>query len=238
MSLAGKVAIVTGASQGIGEGVAEAFIARDYSVLVTSRNMESAKRTDRILPVAVDIAEPGAAAHIVDQALSEFGRIDTLVNNVGMFLSKPFIEYSEDDLAQLLAVNLLSFYRMSQLCAAIMLQQGHGHIVSISTILVEQPMSAVPGVLPVMTKGGINAASRSMAIEYAGSGLRVNVVAPGVIKTPMNKPDHYDYLSTLHPMQRMGEIREIVDAVIYLENATFVTGEIINVDGGAHAGRW
>lgn len=237
MSSEQKVAVVTGGSQGIGEGLVAAYLDLGYAVVATSRTIKPSD-SQNLLSLAGDISDPRTATEVVNAAIERFGRIDTLVNNVGMFLSKAFIEYTEEDIDKLISTNLLSFFRMSQRTAAHMVRQGSGHIVSISTVLVEQPMTILPGVLPIMTKGGINAASRALAMEYATLGVRVNVVAPGVIKTPMNPVEYHRVLAGMHPMQRMGEIREIVDAVLYLERATFVTGEIMNVDGGAHAGRW
>jgi NAD(P)-dependent dehydrogenase (short-subunit alcohol dehydrogenase family) len=237
MNDAQKVAIVTGGSQGIGEGIVTAYLDLGYAVVATSRTITQ-NGSRNLVSVAGDISNPHTASEVVNTAIERFGRIDTLVNNVGIFVSKPFIDYTEEDVDKLISTNLLSFFRMTQKTATHMLRQGSGHIVSISTVLVEQPMTVLSGVLPIMTKGGINAASRALAMEYATSGIRVNVVAPGVIKTPMNPVEYHGVLAVMHPMQRMGEIREIVDAVLYLERASFVTGEIMNVDGGAHAGRW
>jgi NAD(P)-dependent dehydrogenase (short-subunit alcohol dehydrogenase family) len=165
--------------------------------------------------------------------------VDTLVNNAGAFLSKPFTEYTESEFSALVQVNLGGFFRISQEAIAEMLRRGSGHIVDItSSLLAEQPLKALPAALMAITKGGINAVTRSLAIEYADKAIRVNAVAPGAIRTPMHAINTHGFLATLHPMGRIGEIQEIVDAVLYLEEAAFVTGEILHVDGGANAGRW
>ena len=188
--------------------------------------------------MAGDISEPETAERIVGTALERFGRIDTLVNNAGVFLSKPFIEFTEDDYARNMAINVAGFFHITQRAAAAMLKQGSGHIVSITTTLVDQPMAGVPAALASLTKGALNAVTRSLAIEFATSGVRVNAVAPGIIKTPMHPVETHAALAALHPVGRMGEIRDVVDAVLFLESAPFVTGEILHVDGGQHAGRW
>jgi NAD(P)-dependent dehydrogenase (short-subunit alcohol dehydrogenase family) len=160
------------------------------------------------------------------------------VNNAGIFIAKPFTEYTEDDFAAKISVNLAGFFHISQRAVRQMLAQGGGHIVNLTTTLVNQPVKGVPSALASLTKGGLDAVTRSLAIEYADKGIRVNAVAPGVIKTPMHAPDTHAFLAGLHPLGRMGEVREIVEAVLYLESATFVTGETLHVDGGAHAGHW
>jgi NAD(P)-dependent dehydrogenase (short-subunit alcohol dehydrogenase family) len=237
MSTQSKVAIVTGASQGIGAAVTEALSAQGYRVAANSRSIPP-RDDDAVVNVAGDIADPAVAEKVVSAAIERFGRIDTLVNNAGVFIAKPFTEYTEADYAQVLSVNLGGFFRVTQLAAAQMLRQGSGHIVNITTSLVDQPIAGVPSALASLTKGGLNAVTRSLAIEYAGKGVRVNAVAPGIIKTPMHPPASHAALAPLHPMGRMGEIDEIVEAVLYLEGASFVTGEVLHVDGGQHAGRW
>ncbi|MGO4722447.1 MULTISPECIES: SDR family NAD(P)-dependent oxidoreductase [unclassified Inquilinus] len=232
-----KVAVVTGASQGIGAGLAAGFRKRGYRIVANSRTIGPAASED-VLTVAGDVADPDTARRIVDVAIAGFGRIDTLVNNAGLFLPKPFLDYTAADFASVVAVNLAGFFHVSQLAAAAMLRQGSGHIVTITTMLVGQPMTAVPAALAALTKGGIDAVTRSLAIEYAGRGIRVNAVSPGAIDTPMHRPEAHGFLATLHPLGRMGTIEEIVEAVMYLETAAFVTGETLHVDGGAHAGRW
>jgi NAD(P)-dependent dehydrogenase (short-subunit alcohol dehydrogenase family) len=230
-----KVVIITGASQGIGADLVKGYRDRNYRVVANSRSIKPSSDPD-ILTVAGDIADPATAQRIVSEALKRFGRIDTLVNNAGVFVAKPFTDYTEEDYASMLAINLGSFFRLTRLVAAEMLKQGSGHIVQVTTSLVDHANSNVPSVLASLTKGGLNAATKSLAIEYAKKGVRVNAVAPGVIKTPMHAPETHEFLANLHPVGRMGESRDIVDAILFLENAAFVTGEILHVDGGQSAG--
>ncbi|HUC19836.1 MAG TPA: SDR family oxidoreductase [Acetobacteraceae bacterium] len=237
MEPAQRVAVVTGASQGIGTDLVKGFTGLGYQVVANSRTIKPIASSN-VLTVAGDIADPETADRIVEAAISRFGRIDTLVNNACIFLFKPLIEYTDADLSTCVAVNLTGFFHISQRAAARMLQQGRGHIVIITTTLVDQPMAAVPAVLAALTKGGLNAVTRSLALEYAERGVRVNAVSPEIIKTPMHRTETHDFLATLHPVGRMGTIEEIVDAVLYLESVDFVTGEILHVDGGQHSGRW
>jgi NAD(P)-dependent dehydrogenase (short-subunit alcohol dehydrogenase family) len=237
MSTERKVAIVTGASQGIGAGLVEGFLAKGYRVVANSRSIKPSDKPD-LVTVAGDIADPQVAKRVVATAIERFGRVDTLVNNAGIFVAKPFIEYTAEDLANVVAVNVAGFFHVSQQAAARMLSQRSGHIVNVTTSLVDQPIAGVPAALASLTKGGLDAVTRGLAIEYADKGIRVNAVSPGIIKTPMHKPETHDFLARLHPMQRMGEVKEIVDAVLYLDSAGFVTGEVLRVDGGQHAGRW
>jgi NAD(P)-dependent dehydrogenase (short-subunit alcohol dehydrogenase family) len=230
-----KVVIITGASQGIGAELVKAYRDRNYRVVATSRSIKPSSDPD-VLTVAGDIADPATAQKIVSQALERFGRIDSLVNNAGIFIAKPFTDYSVEDYASVIAINLGSFFHLSQLAAAEMLKQGSGHIVQITTSLVDHANSNVPSVLASLTKGGLNAATKSLAIEYGRKGIRVNAVAPGVIKTPMHAPETHEFLANLHPVGRMGEAKDIVDAVLFLEGAAFITGEILHVDGGQSAG--
>lgn len=232
-----KVALITGASQGIGADLVRAYRARGYGVVANSRSITSDAFEDpEVVTVDGDVADPRTAERAVAAALDHFGRIDTLVNNAGLFIAKPFVDYTEADFASKIAVNLSGFFHMTQRAAARMLQQGSGHILNITTSLVEHPLSQVPSSLAALTKGGLAAVTRSLAIEYAGRGVRVNAVSPGIIKTPMHAPETHDFLAKLHPMGRMGEIAEVVEAVLYLESAGFVTGEVLHVDGGQHAG--
>ena len=230
-----KVAIITGASQGIGEALVKGYRDRNFRVVATSRSIKPSSDPD-ILAVAGDIADPKTAERVVFKALERFGRIDTLVNNAGIFIAKPFTDYTDEDYANVLSINLSGFFHITQRAAKEMLKQGSGHIVQITTSLVDHASSSVPSVLASLTKGGLNAATKSLAIEYAGRGVRVNAVSPGVIKTPMHGPETHEFLAKLHPVARMGEVRDIVDAVLYLEGAGFVTGEILHVDGGQSAG--
>jgi NAD(P)-dependent dehydrogenase (short-subunit alcohol dehydrogenase family) len=230
-----KVAIITGASQGIGADLVKGYRDRNYRVVANSRSIKPSSDPD-ILAVVGDVSDPAIAQRIVSTAIERFGRVDTLVNNAGIFIAKPFTDYTEEDYASILAVNLGSFFRITKLAAAEMLKQGSGHIVQVTTSLVDHANSNVPSVLASLTKGGLNAATKSLAIEYAKKGIRVNAVAPGVIKTPMHAPETHEFLANLHPVGRMGESRDIVDAVLFLEGAGFVTGEILHVDGGQSAG--
>ncbi|MDK1386524.1 SDR family oxidoreductase [Sinorhizobium sp. 8-89] len=237
MSQETKVAVVTGASQGIGAAIVSAYRARGYAVVANSRNI--AESGDRgIVAVGGDIGERAVAEKVVATAVERFGRIDTLVNNAGIFIAKDFTEYTEEDFRNVLNVNVAGFFYVSQLAAKQMLKRGDGHIVQITTSLVNQPMAGVPSVLASLSKGGLDAATRSLAIEYAPKGIRVNAVSPGIIKTPMHPQENHAFLADLHPVRRMGEVSEIAEAVLYLEDAKFVTGETLHVDGGQHAGRW
>ncbi|ARP80148.1 3-oxoacyl-ACP reductase [Bordetella genomosp. 8] len=232
-----KVAIVTGASQGIGAGIVRAYRKQGYAVVANSRSIEAGEDTD-VIAVPGDIADRAVANKVVATALERFGRIDTLINNAGIFVSKPFTEYTEEDYTNVVNVNLGGFFHITQFALRQMAKQEHGHIVQITTTLVEQPLSNVPAGLASLTKGGLAAVTRGLAIEYARKGIRVNAVAPGIIKTPMHAPETHEFLDGLHPVGHMGDIADIVEAILYLERAGFVTGETINVDGGQHAGHW
>jgi NAD(P)-dependent dehydrogenase (short-subunit alcohol dehydrogenase family) len=236
-----KTAIVTGASQGIGAGLVEAFLKRGYNVVANSRNITKTDpfpASPNLALVDGDIGDPKTAAKIVDAAISRFGRIDVLINNAGIFIPKPFTEYTAEDFNALVSTTLAGFLYVSQLSVKQMLRQKSGSIVNISTTLVDQPIAGAPAAVQIMVKGGLNAVTRALAIEYANDGIRVNTVAAGTINTPMHKPETHKFLKGLHPVGRMGEIQEVVDAVLYLTDATFTTGEILHVDGGAHAGKW
>ena len=235
MNSSQKVAVITGASQGIGASLVKALRDRNYRVVANSRSITPSSDPE-VVTVAGDIADRAVAKRIVEEALSRFGRIDTLVNNAGIFLAKPFTEYTFEDYVKNLSVNLDGFFHVTQLAIAEMEKQGSGHIVNITTSLVDHAIDGVPSVLASLTKGGLAAATKSLAIEYAKRGIRVNAVAPGVIKTPMHPAETHAALAALHPVGRMGEICDIVEAVVYLESAGFVTGEILHVDGGQSAG--
>jgi NAD(P)-dependent dehydrogenase (short-subunit alcohol dehydrogenase family) len=232
-----KVAVITGASQGIGAGLVRGYLDRGYRVVANSRSIKTDASAE-VLAVAGDITDPAVAKRVIAEAVARFGRVDTLVNNAGIFISKPFTEYTEADFTRMLAINLAGFFHVSQHAVRQMLTQGGGHIVNLTTTLVRQPVKGVPSALASLTKGGLDAVTRSLAIEYADKGIRVNSVAPGVIKTPMHAPETHAFLAGLHPLGRMGEVSEVVEAVLYLESAAFVTGETLFVDGGAHAGHW
>ena len=236
-----KTAIVTGASQGIGAGLVEAFLKRGYNVVANSRNITKTNpfpASANLALVGGDIGDPKTAAKLVEAAVSQFGRIDSLINNAGIFIPKPFIEYTTEEFNALVSTTLAGFLYVSQLSVKQMLRQKSGSIVNISTTLVDQPIAGVGAAVQIMIKGGLNAVTRALAIEYAKEGIRVNTVAAGVIDTPMHKPETLEFLKGLHPVGRVGEIKEIVDAVLFLTDATFTTGEILHVDGGAHAGKW
>jgi NAD(P)-dependent dehydrogenase (short-subunit alcohol dehydrogenase family) len=230
-----KVAIVTGASRGIGAGISAAFVRAGYAVVATSRSIGPSGEPD-LLAVPGDITEAETAQRVVEQALDRFGRIDTLINNAGLFIGKPFTDYTPDDYAAMTEVNLAGFFHITQRAVRQMVDQGGGHIVNVTTSLVDHARSAAPAALASLTKGGLDAVTRSLAIEYATRGIRVNAVSLGVIKTPMHDPSEYEAMATLHPLGRAGEIDDVVDGILYLERATFVTGETLHIDGGQAAG--
>jgi len=235
MSNAKKVVVITGASQGIGAAVVKAFRDLDYRVVATSRSIQASSDPD-ILTVAGDIADPATAERVIREGVARFGRIDSLINNAGVFLAKPFTAYTHEDYANVLAVNLNGFFYITQLAITEMEKHGKGHIVNVTTSLVDHAVEGVPSVLASLTKGGLNSATKSLAIEYAKRGIRVNAVSPGIIKTPMHAEETHEALGRLHPVGRMGEISDIAQAIVYLESAGFVTGEILHVDGGQSAG--
>jgi len=230
-----KVAVITGASQGFGAGLVKAYRDRNYRVIANSRSIKPSNDSD-VLAIAGDVADPKTADRIVQEGLARFGRIDTLINNAGIFIAKPFTQYTVEDFAALISTNLAGFFHVSQFAIAEMEKKSRGHVVSITTSLLKHANSNVPSVLASLTKGCVDAATRSLAIEYAKRGIRVNAVSPGVIKTPMHAPETHAALGALHPVGHMGEIKDIVDAILYLEGAGFVTGEILHVDGGQSAG--
>src|SRR5246127_1907956 len=230
-----KVAVITGASQGIGAALVEAYRGRGYRIAAIARSIRRSNDAD-ILAVPGDVADRRTVERSIGEGVARFGRIDTLINNAGIFIAKPFTQYSEADYAALLGVNLTGFFHITQLAIAEMEKRRSGHVVQITTSLIEHANSRVPSVLASLTKGGLSAATKSLAIEYATLGIRVNAVAPGVIKTPMHPAEIHAQLAKLHSLGRMGEISDIVGAVLYLESAGFVTGETIHVDGGQSAG--
>ena len=235
MSIQQKVAVITGASQGIGAALVRAYRQRGYAVVANSRSIEPSN-DDGVLAVAGDIGERAVAERVISQGIARFGRIDTLVNNAGIFVAKPFTQYSWEDFNAVLKTNLAGFFHVSQLAIADMEKRNAGLVVNITTSLVGNANSNVPSVLASLTKGGIDSATRSLAIEYAKRGIRINAIAPGIIKTPMHPAATHATLAGLHPVGHMGEISDIVDAAMYLESAGFVTGETLHVDGGQSAG--
>jgi NAD(P)-dependent dehydrogenase (short-subunit alcohol dehydrogenase family) len=230
-----KVAIITGTSHGIGAGLAAAFRRAGYAVVGTARSI-AASGEPGVLTVQGDIAEAETAERVVEQALDRFGRIDSLINNAGIFIGKPFTDYTPEDFAAITAVNLAGFFHITQRAIRQMVVQGSGHVVNVSTSLVDHANSTRPSALPALTKGGLAAVTRSLAIEYASRGVRVNAVALGVIKTPEHETASYDGMAGLHPVGRLGDISDVAGGILYLEDATFVTGEVLHIDGGQAAG--
>jgi NAD(P)-dependent dehydrogenase (short-subunit alcohol dehydrogenase family) len=231
-----KVAAITGASRGIGAGLVTAYRKLGYAVVANARSIAPSD-DPMVLTVAGDIAVPGVGTRVIEEGLDAFGRIDTLINNAGVFVAKPFVDYTDADFDLVTGVNLRGFFEVSKRAIAAMLTQGGGgHLVNISTSLVDHANSGVPSALASLTKGGLNAVTRSLAIEYASRGIRVNTIAPGIIRTSMHPVETHEALAGLHPVGRMGDISDIVEAIVYLESAGFVTGEIVHVDGGQSAG--
>jgi NAD(P)-dependent dehydrogenase (short-subunit alcohol dehydrogenase family) len=237
-----KTVIVTGASQGIGAALVKTFLERGYSVVASSRSITKSGafvQSDKLALVDGDIGEIATAAKIVETATSKFSSIDALVNNAGIFFTKPFTDYTAEDFESLASTNLKGFIYISQLVIKQMVaQKSGGSIVSITTTLAEHPIAGVNASVPMITKGGLEAITRSLAMEYVKDGIRVNAVAPGVVDTPMHEHDPKDFLKTLSPMGRIVDVLDIVDAVLYLTEARQITGEVLHVDGGAHVGKW
>lgn len=233
--MSNKVAIVTGASQGLGEGIARGYRDRGWRVLGVSRTIAPANEADWFT-VAGDVADPATAQAVIAQAIDRFGRVDTLINNAGVFIGEAFTDYSEDQHRRIVATNLDGFFHMTRQAIPAMLTAGGGHVVQIVTTLAEHANAEFPSVLASLTKGGLAAATRSLAVEYAARGIRANAVSPGITATPMHPPETRAGLGRYHPLGRMGTIADVVQAVLYLEDASFVTGEILHVDGGQVAG--
>jgi NAD(P)-dependent dehydrogenase (short-subunit alcohol dehydrogenase family) len=230
-----KVAVITGASHGLGAGLVTGYRKLGYSVVATARTMSPSGDAD-VVTVGGDIADLSTAEQVIAAGMERFGRIDTLVNNAGIFISKPFTDYTQDDFDAMISVNLAGFFHLTRLAVPHMLERGGGHIVNITTSLVDHANSKLPSVLASLTKGGLQSATKSLAIEYAQQGIRCNAVSPGHINTPLNPEDVHEFLAGLEPVGHLGERSDVVDAVLYLENAPFVTGEILHVDGGQSAG--
>lgn len=234
-----KSAIVTGASQGIGAGLVEGFLHEGYNVVATSRHVSQALTASaNLIPVDGDISQQETASKTVEAAVEHFGAIDVLVNNAGIYLNKAFTEFTIQDFNSLVSTNLLGFFYMTQLVVRQMLKQKSGNVVTITSASADHPIVGDNGSVSMITKGGLNTVTRSLAIEYAKQGIRFNAVAPGVVNTPMQKDADKEFLKTLQPMGKIVAIKDIVDAVLYLSQADQVTGEVLHVDGGAHAGRW
>jgi NAD(P)-dependent dehydrogenase (short-subunit alcohol dehydrogenase family) len=231
-----KVVIITGASQGIGAALVPAYRKLGYAVVANSRSITPSQDPD-VLTVVGDVAAPGVGARIVTEALARFGRIDSVINNAGVFVAKAFTDYTDEDYETVAGVNLRGFFEVTRDAVAAMLEHGDGgHIVNVSTSLVDHALAQVPSALASLTKGGLTAVTKSLAVEYAGRGIRANTVALGIIRTPMHPAEAHEFLAALHPLGRMGDIEEVVEAVLYLETARFVTGETLHVDGGQSAG--
>ncbi|QBD74621.1 SDR family oxidoreductase [Ktedonosporobacter rubrisoli] len=236
-----KTAIVTGASSGIGLGLTHALLQKGYAVVATSRHISTAgtlSTSEQLAIVEGDIALEATARRLVETAMQRFGRIDLLVNNAGIFIGKPFTDYTVADFEKLIATNLFGFLYLTQQAIRQMLPQKSGHVVNITATLADQPIAGLPSAALILTKGGLNAATKALALEYARSGIRVNAIAPGTIDTPLSQNTDREVLKQLQPMPRIGDVSEIADAVLYLTNAPFITGEVLHIDGGAHAGKW
>jgi NAD(P)-dependent dehydrogenase (short-subunit alcohol dehydrogenase family) len=237
-----KTAIVTGASQGIGAGIVKGFAERGFNVVANSRKMTESTEVAASASVALvdgHIGEPATAAKIVATALARFQSIDVLVNNAGIFFTKPFTEYTAEDFRSLVSTNVEGFLYVTQLAIKQMLAQKTGaSIVTITASLARNPIRGVPAAVPMLTKGGLETITRHLAMEYAKDGIRVNAVAPGVVDTPLHKQTPRDVMQSLSPMGRPSTVKDIVDAVMYLTDAATVTGDILYVDGGSHFGRW
>jgi len=240
-----RTVVITGASSGIGFGLVQAYLARGFNVVGNARSEErlaAAKaelgNPDNFIGVAGDIAKPATAASIFERAIERFGKVDVLVNNAGFFLPKPFVEYSPEDIDNLLETNLKGVVYASQAAAAHMIERRQGHIINITASIALQANIAVPAALPVLIKGGLNQATRALALELSPYNIKVNAVAPGIIDTPMHDPATRDFLNGLQPAGRVGRLSEIADAVLYLSDADFTTGVVLPVDGGMSSGKW
>ena len=234
--MTGKVAIITGASRGVGAGLVAAYRRQGWAVVATARTMTQAKDPD-VVTVEGDIAEPATASRITGAALDRFGRIDTLVNNAGVYLSKPFTDYTHADYAKAVGTNLTGFFWLTQRVITEMVRRYGGHVVNVTATLAEVADSGTPAVLDALTKGGLAAATRSLAIEYASRGIRVNAVSPGIIATPVHPAESYEHLGDrLPPLGRAGQVRDVVEAILFLESSPYITGEILHIDGGQSAG--
>src|SRR5438445_1692294 len=237
-----QVAIVTGASSGVVLGITQALLERGYRVVANSRNISKSKDlkpSSNLVLVDGDIGKKDVAVKVAEAAVKNFGRIDLLVNNAGIYLPKPFTDYTPEDFEMMISTNVAGYFFITQRAVRQMLKQKSGHIVSISTTLVDQPLAGAPISLPVITKSTMPAFSRALAMEYVGDGIRANTISPGVVNTPMHAKDDHEFLKKLHPIPRLVEVSDMVDAVLYLQSATMVNGENIRIDGGAHAGaKW
>ncbi|SHG71741.1 SDR family NAD(P)-dependent oxidoreductase [Massilia sp. CF038] len=240
-----RTVVITGASSGIGLALAAAYLQRGDNVVGNARNAQGLERAaaqlgnpSGFVGVAGDIADPATAVALFDTAKARFGTVDVLINNAGIFIAKPFHTYTPDDVERLVATNLMGFFYPSQQAAAHMVANGGGHIVNITASVSLQPSAALPAVLPVLVKGGLNSATRALALELAPHNVKVTAVAPGIIDTPLHAPGTHDFLKGLQPTGQFGQVKDIVDAVLYMTDASFTTGVVLSVDGGATAGVW
>jgi NAD(P)-dependent dehydrogenase (short-subunit alcohol dehydrogenase family) len=236
-----QTVLITGASSGIGLGLTKGFLAEGYNVVANSRHVTSAGTlipSDDLLLVDGDVGESSTARRLIHSAVQRFGGLDVLINNAGIFVPKPFVDYTPEDFQRVISTNLSGFFYVSQEAVRHMQQNGGGQIITISTTLAQQPVAGVTAALTSLTKGGLDSVTRGLAIEYAAHGIRVNAVAPGIVDTPMHDPANHEFLKGLHPIRRLATVQEIVDATLFLVRAPFITGEVLYVDGGAHAGKW
>ena len=236
-----QTVLITGASSGIGLGLTKGFLAAGFNVVANSRSVTTAGTltpSDDLLLVDGDVGDASTARKLIDRAEKRFGRLDVLINNAGIFVPKAFVEYTIDDFQRVVSTNLGGFFYVTQEAVRHMQRNGGGQIITISTTLAQQPVAGVAAALTNLTKGGLNSATRGLAIEYAAQGIRVNAIAPGIVDTPMHKPENHESLKRLHPIPRLATVEEIVDAALFLVRAPFITGEVLYVDGGAHAGKW
>jgi NAD(P)-dependent dehydrogenase (short-subunit alcohol dehydrogenase family) len=236
-----QTALITGASSGIGLGLTKGFLHAGFNVVANSRHITAAKTltaSDNLLLIDGDVGEPATAENVVQAAEQQFGTIDVLINNAGIFVPKAFTDYTTEDFLRVVSTNLAGFFYMSQSAARHMRQNGGGQILTITTTLAQQPVAGVNAALTNLTKGGLNSVTRGLAMEYAADGIRVNAIAPGIVDTPMHDSKNHEFLKQLHPIARLATVDEIVDAALFLVRAQFITGEVLYVDGGAHAGKW
>lgn len=236
-----RTVIVTGAARGIGAGVTKAFLDRGYNVVANSLNITQSafEPATNLALVEGDVAEPSTASKIVDAAVSKFGSVNTVINNAGIFFTKPFTDYTTLDIERLAGTNLRGYIYVTQQAVKQMLaQRSGGSVIAISSAMVEHPIAGVKASIPMVTKGGLEAITRSLAIEYVKEGIRFNAVAPGIVNTSMHDGGSHAFLKTLSPMGEISEVSDIVEAIIYLTEARHVTGEVLHVDGGGHNGKW
>ena len=237
-----QVAIVTGGSSGIGLGITQALLERNFGVVATSRTISKSKElkaSENLILVDGDITKKETAVKVAEAALRQFGRIDLLMNSAGIYLSKPFTEYTPEDFELMIGTNVAGYFFITQQVVAQMRKQKSGHIVGISTVLTDQPLAGAPIALAVLTKSTIPAFSRALAMEYVADGIRFNTISPGVVDTPMHAHDDHESLKKLSPAARLVQVSDIVDALLYLQSASMVNGENIRIDGGSHAGaKW